>query len=107
MSDPAIFLPTRATRSGERARFMGLFQGCPVRALDGWMLARAPASPAQGLHHLRPWYFNFLYFCSMCGHEKLGLELVKLVRCVAENAGSGYATTIRVDRGCSRHGVGG
>ena len=21
------------------------------RALDGWMLARAPASPAQGLHH--------------------------------------------------------
>ena len=27
------------------------------RALDGWMLARAPASPAQGLHHHRPRYF--------------------------------------------------
>ena len=38
------------------------------------MLARAPASPAQGLHHHRPRYFNFLYFCTMCaGLEKLGL----------------------------------
>ena len=32
------------------------------RALDGWMLARAPASPAQGLHHHGPGYFNFLIF---------------------------------------------
>ena len=30
------------------------------RVLDGWMLARAPASPAQGLHHLGPRYFIFL-----------------------------------------------
>ena len=37
------------------------------RALDGWMLARAPASPAQGLHHHGPRYFNFPYFCTMCG----------------------------------------
>ena len=43
------------------------------RALDGWMLARAPASPAQGLHHHGPRYFNFPYFCTMCGLEKLGL----------------------------------
>ena len=28
MSTMVIFLPTRATRSGERARFVGLFQGC-------------------------------------------------------------------------------
>ena len=42
------------------------------RALDGWMLARAPASPAQGLHHHVPRYFNFSYFC-MYGLEKLGL----------------------------------
>ena len=34
------------------------------RALDGWMLDRPPASPAQGHHHgLR--YFNFPYFCTM------------------------------------------
>ena len=42
------------------------------RALDGWMLARAPASPAQGLHHHGPRYFNFPYFCTICGHDKLG-----------------------------------
>ena len=43
------------------------------RALDGLMLARAPASPAQGLHHHGPRYFNFPYNCTMCGPEKLGI----------------------------------
>ena len=43
------------------------------RTLGGWVLARAPASPAQGLHHHRPRYFNFPYFCIMCGLEKLRL----------------------------------
>ena len=44
------------------------------RALDGWILARAPASPAQGLHHHGPRCFDFSYFCTtMCGLEKLGL----------------------------------
>ena len=43
------------------------------RALEGWMLTRAPASPAQGLHHHGPRYFNFPYFCTMCGLEKLEL----------------------------------
>ena len=43
------------------------------RALDVWMLARAPASPAQGLHHHGPRYFNFPYFCTICGLEKLGI----------------------------------
>ena len=37
------------------------------------MLVRAPASPAQGLHHHGPRYFNFPYFCTMCGLEKLGI----------------------------------
>ena len=41
------------------------------RVLD--MLARAPASPAQGLHHHGPRYFNFPYFCTMCDLEKLGV----------------------------------
>ena len=35
------------------------------------MLARAPASPAQGLHHHGPRYFNFPYFCMMYSLEKL------------------------------------
>ena len=43
------------------------------RALDGSMLTRAPASLAQGLHHHRPRYFNFPYFCTLCGLEELGL----------------------------------
>ena len=43
------------------------------RAFNGWMLARAPASPAQGLHNHRPRYVIFSYFCTMCGFEKLGL----------------------------------
>ena len=42
-----IFLPTRATRSCEWARFVGAFSGMH-RALDGWILACPPASPAQG-----------------------------------------------------------
>ena len=43
------------------------------RALNGWMLARPPASPAQGHHHQGPRYFIFFYFCMMCALEKLGL----------------------------------
>ena len=50
----------------------GAFSGMH-RALDGWMLARAPASRAQGLHHHGPRYFIFSYFCTMCGLENLGL----------------------------------
>ena len=46
------------------------------RALDCWMLARVPSLPAQGLHHHGPRYFNFRYFCTMCGLEKLGLDIV-------------------------------
>ena len=43
------------------------------RTLNGWMLARAPALPPQGLHHRGSRYINFPYFCTMCGLEKLGL----------------------------------
>ena len=64
------------------------------RALDGWMLARAPASPAQDLHHHGPRYFDFPYFCTTCGLERNLELLIKtgwnvFVRLVAENAGRG------------------
>ena len=39
----------------------------------GRLDARALAPPAQGLHHHGPRYFNFPYFCTLCGLEKLGL----------------------------------
>ena len=35
-----FFLPTRATWSGERARFVGLFQGCTGLWMPGYWLAR-------------------------------------------------------------------
>ena len=41
-------------------------------ALDAWTLARTPASPAQGLHHHGPRYFNFPYFCMTYGLENHG-----------------------------------
>ena len=43
------------------------------RALDGWMLARAPASPAQGLHHHGPRSFNFSCFCTSVALRNLDL----------------------------------
>ena len=47
MPDPWVFfLPTRATRSGERTRFVGLFQGCEGLWTAGCWLARR-------LHQLR------------------------------------------------------
>ena len=73
MSHHGHFSSFRVTRSGERARFVGIFQGYTYLAMDGWMLTRAPASPALGLHQHGPRYFNFSYFCTMCGLEKLGL----------------------------------
>ena len=58
--------------SGERARFVGRFSGIH-RALDGWMLARAPASPVRSIHRHRPLYYISPYFCIACDFEKLGL----------------------------------
>ena len=72
MSDHVTFLHTRAHKERRTGKIRGVFSR-KHRALNGWMLARAPASPAQGLHHHGPRYFNFLYFCTMCGLEKLGL----------------------------------
>ena len=72
MSDHGHF----SFHEGHKERRTGKIRGAfsrMHRALDGWMLARAPASPAQGLHHHGPPYFNFPYFCTLCGLEKLGL----------------------------------
>ena len=58
------------------------------RALDGWMLARAPASPAQGLHQII--FFIFVRCVALRNLElliKTGWNL--FVRFVAENAGRG------------------
>ena len=66
------FFLRRPTMSGERARCLGSFSGM-YSALNGWMLARAPALPAQGLHRHGPRYYFFPYFYMTCGLEKFGL----------------------------------
>ena len=71
MSDHGHF-PSYEGHKERRTGNCGAFSSIH-RALDGWMLARAPASPAQGLHPHGPRYFNLSYFCTMCGLEKLGL----------------------------------
>ena len=72
MSDYGLF----SFYEGHRERRTGKIRGAVSRmhrALNGWMLAHAPASPAQDLHHHGPRYINFPYFCTMFGIKKLGL----------------------------------
>ena len=54
----------RANKEQRTSKIRGAFSGMH-RTLDGWILARAPASPGQGLQHHGPWCFNFPYFCTM------------------------------------------
>ena len=72
MSDHGHFSSYEGHKERRTGKIRGAFSRMH-RALDGWMLARAPALPAQGLHHHGTWYFSFPYFCTMCGLEKLGL----------------------------------
>ena len=97
MSDHRHF----SSYEGDKERRTGNIRGTFPRlhrALEGWMLA----SRAQGLHHYGPRYFNFPYFCTMCGLEKLGLVDQNWLE---RNLSGLLLTTIRVDRGCSRYGV--
>ena len=51
----------RLTGRYERAILLGRFPGTH-RALDGWMVAGPPASPAQDLHRRHgSWYYSFLH----------------------------------------------
>ena len=87
MSDHGQFSSYEGHKERRTGKIRGAFSRIH-RALDGWMLARAPASPAQGLHHHGHRYFNFSYFL-----EKLGLVdqnwLERNFRFFAENAGRG------------------
>ena len=66
MSDHYFFLPTAANKKRPTGKIPGAFSWMH-KALDGWMLVRAPASPAQSLHHHGPRFFNFFYFGMMSG----------------------------------------
>ena len=71
MSDHGHFSSYEGHKERRTVKTRGAFSRMH-RAFDGWMLARAPPSPFQGLHHHGPRCFNFSDFLSMCGLEKLG-----------------------------------
>ena len=71
-SDRGLFSFYEGQQGAANGQIRGAFFR-DAQGLDGWMLARAPALPAQGLHHHEPRYFNFPYFYMTCGLEKLGL----------------------------------
>ena len=76
MSDNGHFSSYEGHKKRRTGKIRGAFSRMH-RALDGWMLTRAPASSARGLHYHGPLhchgprYFIFLYFCTICGLEKL------------------------------------
>ena len=72
MSDHGHLSPYEGHKERRKGKIYGPFSGMH-RTLDGWMLARAPASPTQGLHHHGARFFKFSYFSTLCGLEKLGL----------------------------------
>ena len=61
MSDQGLISSYEGHQERRTGKIRGAFSGMH-RALDGWMLARAPAPPAQGLHHHGPRYFNLFIF---------------------------------------------
>ena len=90
MSDHGLISSYEGHKERRTGKICGAFSGMH-RDLDGWMPARAPASPAQGLHHHGPRYFNFLIYVQCVALRNLDL-LIKtgwsaIVRFVAENAG--------------------
>ena len=76
MSDHGLISSYEGHKERCRAKFMGIFLGM-LKALDAWMLARAPASPAQGLHPHGPRYFNFLIFVQCAALRNFNL-LIKI-----------------------------
>ena len=72
MSDHGHFSSYEDHKERRTGKIRGAFSGMH-RALDGCMLARAPASPAQGLHHHGPLYFNFLIFVQCVALRNLDL----------------------------------
>ena len=92
MSDHGNFSSYEGHKERRTGKIRGTFSRMH-RALDGWILARAPASPAQGLHHhgMDLGISIFLISVQRVALRNLDL-LIKTgwsVRFFAENAGRG------------------
>ena len=68
MSDHGLISSYEGHKERRTGKIRGAFSGMH-RALDGWILARPTSSRPPP-----PWtsVFQFPYFCTMCGLEKLG-----------------------------------
>ena len=78
MSDHGHFSFYEGHKERRTGKIRGLFSRMH-RVLDGWTLARAPASPAQGLHHHGDLGISFFpYFCTKC----VALRNLDLLICV-------------------------
>ena len=95
MSDHGRFSSYEGHKERRTSKIRGAFSRMH-RALDNWTLARAPASPAQGLHHYGPRHSNFLISVQCVALRSLKIGLVDqnwLERnfsvFFAENAGRG------------------
>ena len=78
MSDHGLISSYEGHKERRTGKIRGAFSGMH-RALDGWMLARAPAPPAQDLHQHGPQYFNFLIFLQCVA--KTGWSVICPVYC--------------------------
>ena len=91
MSDHVLISSHEGHKERRTGKICGAFSGM-YRALDGWMLARAPASPTQGLHHHGPRYFNCIFVqCVALRNLDLLIKTGWNAVCpiFAENAGRG------------------
>ena len=77
MSDHGLIFSYEGHKGRRTGKVGGAFSGMH-RALDSWMLARAPAPPAHDFHHHGPLYFNFIIFLQCVALRNLDL-LIKLV----------------------------
>ena len=71
-SDYGLFSFYEGHKERRTGKVRGAFSKMP-RSLDGWMLARAPTSPAAGLHHHRPRYYIFFFFVRCAALRNLDL----------------------------------
>ena len=80
MSDHSYFPSYEGHKKRQTGQIRGAFSTMH-RALDDWMLAHAPASPAQGLQHHGSRYFIFFIFVRCVALRNLTL-LIKISRSV-------------------------
>ena len=71
-SDYGLFSSYEGHKERRTGKVRGAFSKMPT-SLNGWMLARAPASPAAGLHHRGSRYHKLHFFVRCVALRNLDL----------------------------------